>query len=209
MTHQDNRSCIYWDGAQLELNAAYNADPSINWIDPVALARGREISGEHIWFAPSAFQSRTAKLASATYAHALETLGVEIKAVGQSAREIECTRCGHGWSEGASTTALTLGLHVMVDALRNRFDRAYIFTDDASFATLSHHMQQLWSDKELVLIRTRPARRLERAVVLDLASFEHARLPKSIPTPDGTRIMRPGAWSPSRWALSTSAEISQ
>jgi hypothetical protein len=70
-------------------------------------------------------------------------------------------------------------------------------------------MKQLWSDKELVLIRTRAARRLERSVVLDLASFEQARLPKSIPTPDGTRIMRPSLWSPSHWALSSAAEFSQ
>ena len=192
MMHDNKRSYIYWDGAEIAALAQLFADPSLNWIDPVQLATAKlDRPLHHCWVAPRLCQSSRQKTAQETLHKYLVSRGVELRSVDAPALHTECQQCGHTEHDHRVATSLALTLGLLSDAHRNRFDCAYIVANETARTLITQHQGLLPTDKQIMMLD------------VDAAALEAARLPNLVQCSDATKLKRPAIWDRPAWMLPT------
>ena len=188
------RSRIYWDGAALQAHAEALGDPSLNWLDLPALARAAGIAGDHVWVAPALAAQRGRRDVLDAYGAALRALGVDCRAVAGAGPEVECLRCGHGWTDGRAPSELTLSLKVLADAVEDVWDVAFIFASAAAVAAIAEPLGRLFPGKRLGRVVFGPSPRLRRGAPITAirsADVAAARLPSPIRAIAPARALHP------------------
>ena len=187
--HDNKRSYIYWDGAEMAALARHFADPSLNWIDPLLLAAAKLGRGDaqHVWYSTAHARTLREEQAQRLFHRFLASRGIDLRLIDSPPHEVECGHCGHGWSDDAAITSLALVLGLVRDATQNRIDCAYIISNAMTQALLIQHKAILPTRTDIV------------AVTLDAASLEAARLPRMVDGAKGSKLQRPAIWNKPKW----------
>jgi hypothetical protein len=187
MMHDDKRSYIYWDGAEMAALASLFADPSLNWVDPFRLAAVKlNHPVQHVWYAPSAADCRDHFARKSLHKY-LQACGVDLRIVKTALHEDECHHCGQTFIDSSRSTSLALTLGLLSDAMQDRFDCAYVVTNKTTQALLRQHQSLLPHGKQV------------NRLIVDVAALEASRLPRLVQCGAASRIQRPSIWNKPRW----------
>lgn len=189
MMHDIKRSYIYWDGAEMAALARHFADPSLNWIDPLALATVKldRADAQHVWYSTAHARMVREEQAKRTFHKTVSARGIDLRIIDSPAHEIDCSHCGHGWCDDAAATSLALALGLVRDAVQDRFDCAYVISSEMTQALLAQHKDILPPHKEIFSVK------------LDAASLESARLPRLVAYGQAAKLQRPAIWNKPKW----------
>jgi len=189
--HDSKRSYIYWDGAEMAALARHFADPSLNWIDPLALATAKldRADAQHVWYASAHARSLREEQAQRALHKMLSASGIDLRLIDSPSHEIDCSHCGHGWRDDAAATSLALALGLLRDAAQDRFDCAFVISNETTQTLLKQHKDLLPSNKEII------------SVQLDAASLEAARLPRLVDCGKAAKLQRPTIWNKPKWMV--------
>ncbi len=187
--HDSKRSYIYWDGAEMAALARHFADPSLNWIDPLALATAKldRVHAQHVWYATAHACSAREDQAQRILHKMLAARGMDIRLIDSPGHEVDCSHCGHGWTDNAAATSLALSLGLLRDAIMNRFECAYVISNEVTQALLTQHKDLLPPGKEIIPLK------------LEAAALEAARLPHLVPHGRALKLQRPAIWNRPKW----------
>ena len=191
------RATLYVDGPSVAACADLFGDPSLNWMDLVALARmaGMEAATTRV----VQFSAAGSAEAGASYVAALRAQGVDCRTAAPAQAERECLRCGHGWSETEGGTELALTFAVLAEAAEDLFDTAVLLASDRLREGLEGPFARLFAGKRLLTLSVGANGRLKppgSRIVLSRAAYASARLPALLETSEGAPIAQPACWRP-------------
>lgn len=133
---------VYIDGYSL-YHAIDELDKShLKWIDLWKLSACFVPSRTHTlssvyYFSAIAEWRRSSATRHRIYINALEAKKVQITLGKFHEREVLCHRCGNSWkSHKEKRTDVNIAAALMAGALRNRYDEAFLITQDTDFSTV-------------------------------------------------------------------------
>lgn len=165
------RCAFYVDGFNLYHAIDALQKPHLKWLDLRKLAhrilidRHNEQVALVRYFTAIKKNDETKAARHREYISALQYEKISVILGRFSGKETECRNCKHVWTaDNEKETDVNLALHVIVDAYKNLFDRAYVITADSDQAATFGMMQSLFPHKQMVTVAP-PGMELSKSIL--------------------------------------------
>ncbi len=208
-----DRAIFYDDGFNLYHAIDDLQQPHLKWLSLRSLAeaviRRRQEHVEAVLFfsaTPSHLgESHPDKLLRHnTYIRALEATGVECHLGRFKIKRVHCHNCNHEWTSAEEKhTDVHIGARLLEDAFLDKFDTAYLISNDTDLVPALAIFKRNFPDKQLVGLsaphRHYPAELsaiMDRRQRLRPALLARHLLPARLTHPDGKTVFRPSAYDP-------------
>ena len=212
----DNRTRInfYIDGFNL-YHAIKNLNrPELKWLDLRVVCESfidpkeQEIKSIYYFSAMSTHRPQGLRRQE-QYIKALKHTGVNIVLGKFFAKQRSCNNCrSNWWAHEEKRTDVNLALRLVLDAIDDKFDKAFIVSRDSDFVPAIHEVVERCPDKRLCLLappnlrhsgdlkRCLPEAQQKKGLKsLKTIHLERAQLPDTIEDAQGNLIAsRPGEW---------------
>lgn len=115
--------------------------------------------------------------------------------------QVTCNNCGHTYTtHHEKMTDVNIALHLVTDAIQDRFDVALLFSADSDLVTAINAVHDLVKEKKVICIF--PPHRYSNNLIrvadgykhIDRKSIIRSQFPEVVNKPNGSWIKRPTPW---------------
>lgn len=152
------RVCVYYDGFNLYHSLLKFKDDKVKWLDLMALARRlifpkSEKLETVYYFSAYADWLVPQKARHEEYVKALTAVGIQPVMGHFKAKDRGCKKCGHKWTaHEEKETDVSIGITLLNDAYRDRYDRALLVTRDSDLMPAVRMVRCEFPAKEIVAV---------------------------------------------------------
>jgi hypothetical protein len=164
------RSALYVDGFNLYHAINDLGEPHLKWLDLQKLGHtilpSQSETLVQVTYCTAFYPSDPKK----TFRHneyliALKLVGVNCVMGHYIYEDAECQRCGNAWQKPTEKeTDINLAMHLICDAWKDKYDKAYLVTADSDHGATARAFHQNFADKELVTVAP-PGREFSRSIL--------------------------------------------
>jgi uncharacterized LabA/DUF88 family protein len=202
----NKRVCVYIDGFNLYHAIDSLDQPHLKWVSLWALSEGLTRPNESLvsvkYFTAFAKWRDAAYRRHQRYIAALEVTGVEPIIGRFKKKTVKCKAdCGLIFTtHEEKETDVNIGVHLMADALQDKFDRAMVVSADTDLTAAVRLVRARANAKLIDLIappgRMNRSREIRPLFEITSGRVARALFPEKITTKGGKTIIRPGSYSP-------------
>lgn len=198
------RTIVYIDGFNLYHAVDDLAEPSLKWLNLWSLSQ-KLLRGDQQLIAVKYFTAyATWRQASyrrhQRYVAALEACGVTPVVGRFKIKTVRChAKCRQSYiTHEEKETDVNIGVHLMADALKNRFDRALIISADTDLNSAVALARVEAPGKRIDLVAPPGRKRRNSAALFEVTKgkIRKSLLPAQIQCPDGHIVQRPPEYDP-------------
>ena len=198
------RTSIYIDGFNLYHAVCDLGEPHLKWVDLWSLSEKLLVGDQQLvavkYFTAYATWRHASYRRHQRYVAALEARGVTPIIGRFKAKTVQChARCRQIYmTHEEKETDVNIGIHLMADALRNRFDRALIVSADTDLnsAVALTRAEAPGTRIDLVAPPGRKGRNSSALFEVTKGKVRQSLLPEEIQLSDGRIIVRPAEYDP-------------
>lgn len=194
---------VYVDGFNLYHAIEALNEPSLKWVDlrslSVSLCKEDEELGLVKYFSAYATWKHTSVKRHKAYVTALHEMGVDCILGKFKKRPVNCRKCGNSYtSHEEKETDVNIGIHLVSDALLDKFTRAIVISADTDLhpaIEMARHLTQKEVDMVAPPNRMNSSHRIRPIMELRKSRLRKNLLPHRVVLSDGSHLYRPDEYS--------------
>lgn len=204
MNQNAERAIAYVDGFNLYFGISIQHS-HLKWLDVKGLAksllRSHQTMVDVKYFTSMVSNDPPKEQRQRTYLSAIQNTGTSIIYGSYRSRPKACRRCGHTWNQSEEKmTDVNIAVEMLVDAIKDRFDTAFLISGDSDLVPAIVAIQQNFPRKRVVVVF--PPNRQNNSVKnvatgslnLGRRSLSQNQFPPTITLPNGYLLHKPPQW---------------